>query len=90
MRNKVKACAELGIASQSLTPPATIATEELLAIVDGLNQRPDIDGILVQLPLPPQVDTRRVLLAVSPEKDVDGFHPVNVGKLMLGALGVKR
>jgi methylenetetrahydrofolate dehydrogenase (NADP+)/methenyltetrahydrofolate cyclohydrolase len=87
VRNKVKACAELGIASQSLTPPATIATEELLAIVDGLNQRPDIDGILVQLPLPPQVDTRRVLLAVSPEKDVDGFHPMNVGNLVAGRPG---
>ena len=61
LRNKVKASAELGIAGQSLTPPATITTEELLAIVDGLNRRPDIDGILVQLPLPPQVDNRRLL-----------------------------
>src|ERR1022692_579940 len=75
VRNKVKACADLGIRSESLTPPDTIATEELLAIIEGLNQRPDIDGILVQLPLPKQVDTRRVLLAVSPQKDVDGFHP---------------
>jgi len=83
----VKACAELGIASQSLTPPATIATEELLAIVEGLNQRPDIDGILVQLPLPAQVDTRRVLLAVAPEKDVDGFHPMNIGNLVAGRAG---
>lgn len=81
LRNKVKASAELGIAGQSLTPPATITTEELLAIVDGLNRRPDIDGILVQLPLPPQVDAKKVLLAVSPEKDVDGFHPMNVGYL---------
>ena len=61
LRNKVKASAELGIAGQSLTPPATITTEELLAIVDGLNRRADIDGILVQLPLPPQVDNRRLL-----------------------------
>jgi len=87
VRNKVKACAELGIASHSLTPPATIATEELLAIVEDLNQRPDIDGILVQLPLPPHVDSRRVLLAVAPEKDVDGFHPMNVGNLVAGRPG---
>jgi methylenetetrahydrofolate dehydrogenase (NADP+)/methenyltetrahydrofolate cyclohydrolase len=87
VRNKVKACAELGIASQSLTPPATIATEELLEIVDDLNRRPDIDGILVQLPLPRQVDTRRVLLAVAPQKDVDGFHPMNVGNLVAGRDG---
>ena len=80
-------CAELGIASHSLTPPANIATEELLAIVEGLNQRPDIDGILVQLPLPPQVDSRRVLLAVAPQKDVDGFHPMNVGNLVAGRPG---
>jgi len=87
VRNKVKACAELGIASHSVTPPDTITTEELLAIVDDLNQRRDVDGILVQLPLPKQVDTRRVLLAVSPEKDVDGFHPVNVGNLVAGRPG---
>jgi methylenetetrahydrofolate dehydrogenase (NADP+)/methenyltetrahydrofolate cyclohydrolase len=87
VRNKVKACAELGINGQTLTPPDTIGTEELLAVVDELNQRSDIDGILVQLPLPPQVDTRRVLLAVAPEKDVDGFHPMNVGNLVAGRPG---
>jgi methylenetetrahydrofolate dehydrogenase (NADP+)/methenyltetrahydrofolate cyclohydrolase len=87
VRNKVKACAELGIVSQSLTPPASITTDDLLAIVDALNRRPDVDGILVQLPLPPQVDTRRVLLAVAPEKDVDGFHPINVGNLVAGRPG---
>ena len=59
----------------------------MLGIVDGLNQRPEIDGILVQLPLPAQVDTRRVLLAVAPEKDVDGFHPMNVGNLVAGRPG---
>jgi len=59
----------------------------LLAIIDGLNHRPEIDGVLVQLPLPPQVDTRRVLLAVAPEKDVDGFHPCNVGNLVAGRPG---
>ncbi len=87
VRNKVKACAELGIASRTLTPPPDIATDALLAIIEDLNQRPEIDGILVQLPLPPQVDSRRVLLAVSPEKDVDGFHPMNVGNLVAGRPG---
>ena len=87
VRNKVKACADLGIASESLTPLDSIATEELLALIEDLNQRPDIDGILVQLPLPPQVDSRRVLLAVAPHKDVDGFHPMNVGNLVAGRPG---
>lgn len=82
VRNKVKACADLGIASEKLTPPETITTAELLAIVDGLNRRPEIDGILVQMPLPKQVDSRQVLLAIDPAKDVDGFHPYNVGQLV--------
>jgi methylenetetrahydrofolate dehydrogenase (NADP+)/methenyltetrahydrofolate cyclohydrolase len=81
VRNKVKASADLGIHSEKLTPPDSVTTGELLAMVDELNRRDDIDGILVQLPLPPQVDSKKVLLAVSPEKDVDGFHPVNVGNL---------
>jgi len=87
VRNKVKACADLSIYSEKLTPPATVTTDELLAIVDSLNRRDDIDGILVQMPLPPQVDTKRVLLEVAPEKDVDGFHPVNVGNLVTGRPG---
>jgi methylenetetrahydrofolate dehydrogenase (NADP+) / methenyltetrahydrofolate cyclohydrolase len=82
VRNKVKACEQLGIYSEKLTPPESVTTEELLAIIRQLNERPEIDGILVQLPLPQQVDTRKVLLAVAPEKDVDGLHPVNVGNLM--------
>ncbi len=82
VRGKIKACADLGIYSEKLTPPASISTEDLLGIVEGLNQRSEIDGILVQVPLPKQVDTRRVLLAVKPDKDVDGFHPVNVGSLV--------
>jgi len=81
VRNKVKACEQLGIHSEKLTPPDSVSTEELLQMVATLNQRDDIDGILVQLPLPKQVDSKKVLLAVSPEKDVDGFHPVNVGNL---------
>ena len=82
VRNKIKACGDLGIYSDSITPADTISTEELLAVVEELNVRPDIDGILVQLPLPHQVDTKRILLAVAPAKDVDGFHPCNVGKLV--------
>lgn len=81
VRSKVKACQELGIYSAELKPPESAGTEELVSIVQSLNHRDDIDGILVQLPLPPQVDTSRVLLAVLPEKDVDGFHPMNVGNL---------
>ena len=81
VRSKVKACEELGILSEQHTPPESASTEELLALVDELNRRDDIDGILVQLPLPAQVDSKKVLLAVSPEKDVDGFHPMNVGYL---------
>src|SRR5439155_14698553 len=89
VRNKVKACAELGIHSETLSPPDSISTGELLAIVDELNRRPEIDGILVQMPLPPQVDSKQVLLAVSPEKDVDGFHPCNIGALATGRPGPK-
>ena len=81
VRHKVKACEELGIYSEKFTPEDNVSTDELLRLVDDLNRRDEIDGILVQLPLPKQVDSKRVLLAVSPEKDVDGFHPLNVGKL---------
>lgn len=82
VRNKVKACADLGIYSEKITPPATIATPDLLAIIEGLNERPEIDGILVQTPLPPHIDSRKVLVSISPDKDVDGFHPLNVGNLV--------
>jgi methylenetetrahydrofolate dehydrogenase (NADP+)/methenyltetrahydrofolate cyclohydrolase len=84
VRNKVKACAELGMSSEKLTPPASVTTEELLAMVDELNRNPAIDGILVQMPLPRQVDARRVLESIDPGKDADGFHPVNVGLLVAG------
>ena len=82
VRNKVKACERLGIYSEKHTAPDSVTTEELLALVQELNTRNEIDGILVQLPLPSQVDTRKVLLAVAAEKDVDGLHPVNVGNLV--------
>jgi methylenetetrahydrofolate dehydrogenase (NADP+)/methenyltetrahydrofolate cyclohydrolase len=84
VRSKVKTCAELGIYSEMLTPPESITTDEMLALVEGLNAREEIDGILIQLPLPAHVDTRRLLEAVSPAKDVDGFHPVNAGRLQSG------
>ena len=81
VRGKVKSCEELGIYSEKVTPPVSSSTDELCAIVESLNRRDEIDGILVQLPLPDHVDAKRVLLTVSPAKDVDGFHPVNVGYL---------
>ena len=84
VRSKVKTCGELGIYSEMLTPPESITTDEMLALVAELNARDDIDGILIQLPLPKHVDTKRLLEAVSPDKDVDGFHPVNVGRLQSG------
>jgi methylenetetrahydrofolate dehydrogenase (NADP+)/methenyltetrahydrofolate cyclohydrolase len=84
VRSKVKACAELGIWSEMITPPESVTTEEMLALVADLNARDEVDGILIQLPLPNHVDTRRLLEAVSPEKDVDGFHPINAGRLQSG------
>lgn len=82
VRNKIKACEAVGIFSETITPSAESTTEDLLRLVEELNAREDIDGILVQLPLPPQVDASQVLMAVSPQKDVDGFHPFNVGLLV--------
>ena len=84
VRTKIKACADLGIFSEKIAPPETATTDELVAIVEDLNQRPDIDGILVQMPLPKHVDSRRVLEAVAADKDADGFHPINVGYLVSG------
>lgn len=89
VRSKVKTCGELGIYSEMLTPHESITTEELLAMVAALNGRDEIDGILIQLPLPAHVDTKRLLEAVVPEKDVDGFHPVNVGRLQSGQPGLQ-
>ena len=85
---KNKAATEAGILSRQITLPADVTEEELLGVVAGLNADPDIHGILVQLPLPDQIDEAKVLLAIDPEKDVDGFHPVNVGRLATGDLEV--
>ena len=81
VRGKVKSSEEVGIYSEKHTPPDNISTQALLDLVIDLNRRDEIDGILVQLPLPPQVDAKKVLMTVDPAKDVDGFHPVNVGFL---------
>lgn len=81
VRGKVKSSEEVGLYSEKHTPAEAATTEDLLALIADLNRREEIDGILVQLPLPPQVDAKKVLLAVDPAKDVDGFHPMNVGFL---------
>jgi methylenetetrahydrofolate dehydrogenase (NADP+)/methenyltetrahydrofolate cyclohydrolase len=88
VRSKVKTCESLGMHSEKIEPPANITTEEMLALVAKLNHRDDLDGILIQLPLPPQVDSKKVLEAVDPAKDVDGFHPVNIGYLVSGRPGL--
>ena len=87
VRNKHRACEEVGIRSLSVTLPDDVSEEELLAVVDDLNTREDVHGILVQLPLPGHIDESKVIHAISPVKDVDGFHPFNIGSLMLGEKG---
>ena len=82
VRNKTGACEELGMHHETRTLPASASTEDVVALVTELNERPEIHGVLVQLPLPPQVDATRVLDLVDPAKDVDGFHPDNVGRLV--------
>ena len=84
VNNKKKACAECGIYSEEYALGEETTEQQLLELVDTLNNRKDINGILVQLPLPKGIDSEKVLLAISPEKDVDAFHPVNVGKIMIG------
>ncbi|QSZ67719.1 bifunctional methylenetetrahydrofolate dehydrogenase/methenyltetrahydrofolate cyclohydrolase FolD [Methanofollis aquaemaris] len=87
VRMKHKACEKVGITSVRADLPAETTTAEVLATVQKLNEDPEVSGILVQLPLPPQVDTQAVIDAVSPEKDVDGFHPVSIGRLYSGHPG---
>ncbi len=84
VKSKVQTCAELGLFSDLITPPDTVTTEDMLDVVHSLNDRDDIDGILIQLPLPKQVEAKVLLDAVSPAKDVDGFHPINAGRLQAG------
>jgi len=88
VKSKIAACEQLGLASWLHAPPTSITTGEMLNLVDDLNRDNAVDGILIQLPLPSQVDTKRVLEAVGPAKDVDGFHPVNLGRLVSGRPGL--
>ena len=84
VNSKKKACEEIGIHSEEYALPSDVTEEKLLAIIDELNAREDIDGILCQLPLPKHINEEKILLAIKPEKDVDAFHPVNTGKIMIG------
>ncbi|MFY7842465.1 MAG: bifunctional methylenetetrahydrofolate dehydrogenase/methenyltetrahydrofolate cyclohydrolase FolD [Rhabdochlamydiaceae bacterium] len=84
IKMKKKACERIGVASIDKEFPETISEIQLLEEIDWLNRDPAVDGILVQLPLPPQINTLKIVEAIKPEKDVDGFHPVNVGKMLLG------
>src|SRR5437763_11499173 len=88
VKSKIAACEQLGLASWLHTPPASATTDQMLRLVHTLNADDAVDGILIQLPLPTQVDTKRVLEAVDPAKDVDGFHPVNLGRLVSGRPGL--
>jgi methylenetetrahydrofolate dehydrogenase (NADP+)/methenyltetrahydrofolate cyclohydrolase len=84
VRNKIRACEEVGIGSEHLPMPASTTTDELLSVVDALNRNNEVDGILVQLPLPKQIDDSVIIEAIDPAKDVDAFHPTNVGLLAMG------
>ena len=84
VNNKKKACEECGFYSEEYALPKETTEEELLELIDTLNNKKEINGILVQLPLPKGIDSEKVLLSIRPEKDVDAFHPVNVGKIMIG------
>lgn len=84
VRNKIKASEEVGIRSEQHALPARTTSIELLDLIASLNERSEIDGILVQLPLPPEIEAEKIIEALDPQKDVDGFHPVNVGRLALG------
>ena len=84
VRNKIRACAEVGILSEHHALPASTTVVELLDLIASLNLRGDVDGILVQLPLPAEIEEARIIEAIDPEKDVDGFHPISVGRLAMG------
>jgi methylenetetrahydrofolate dehydrogenase (NADP+)/methenyltetrahydrofolate cyclohydrolase len=87
VRSKAKATDQAGMQGFEYRLPASVSQEELLALVDELNDNPAVDGILVQLPLPPQIDERVIITRISPDKDVDGFHPINAGRLAIGLHG---
>ncbi len=81
---KEKACDNIGLYSENIKLPAETTEEELLSLVEEMNSNPKIDGILVQLPLPKHIDTDKIIMSISPSKDVDGFHPVSIGKMLMG------
>ena len=87
VRGKSKACAEAGIRSDTLTYDASVSEADVLGLIERLNRDDEVDGILVQLPLPDHIDDRKVIHALAPDKDVDGFHPVNVGRVVIGEPG---
>ena len=87
VRGKTRAAAEVGIESDTLTRPADVSEEDLLSLVQRLNEDPAVDGILVQLPLPSHIDEQKVIRAINPDKDVDGFHPISVGRMWLNQPG---
>ena len=89
VRNKHKACQECGIISETITPPASVKQHDLMEIIEELNRRPEIDGILLQLPLPAGLNSDACLALISPEKDVDGFNPISMGRLALGLPGFR-
>jgi len=88
VRNKVKACEDVGIRSYSEKLPATATQDEVLSLIADLNTNPQVNGILVQMPLPPQINANAIINAIDPLKDVDGFHPVNVGRMVSGMMGL--
>ena len=88
VKSKIAACEQLGLASWLHTPPANVSTDYMLQLVRDLNADDNVDGILIQLPLPPQIDSKRVLESVDPAKDVDGFHPVSMGMLVSNRPGL--
>lgn len=84
VKNKILACQKLGIHSEKISPPVTSTTEDMLKVVEQINQNPKLDAVLVQMPMPKQIDVHKVLEAIDPNKDADGFHPMNVGHLVAG------
>jgi methylenetetrahydrofolate dehydrogenase (NADP+)/methenyltetrahydrofolate cyclohydrolase len=88
VRNKEKACQESGIVSEIIRLPETVEESDLIDVLNGLNQRKDVHGILVQLPLPKHIPEGRIIETIRPDKDVDGFHPINMGKLIIGEKGL--
>src|SRR3990167_9492818 len=89
VRNKIRACETTGIQSYHYDLSAAVSEKDLVELIDTLNRREEVDGILVQLPLPKHLSAERLLDLIEPKKDVDGFHPLNIGNLMLGRPGVR-